>query len=193
MKLTTIFVDENCKGLHSFCYKEHDFLCEFDRLFNLWNNPVYIRRYLKENISYLQGGFYGDITLEEAITEVRRDIQVMQSEILRASINISKRNDENLECLFRPFHNLEIQGKDYQEVKYKLEKWEYKKSKIRLYAIRLSQDTFIITGGAIKLVKLMEDHVDTVKEKEKLKLARNWLKANDFLFEDNLKEYYEEE
>jgi len=193
MKLSTIFVDKYYKGLHSFCYKEYDFECEFDRVFNLWNDPVYIRQYLKENISYLQDGFYGGITLEKAIIEVRRDISFMYSEILRATSNIGKNNNEDLESLFKPFENKEPSGKDHQRVKYKLEKWEYKKSKIRLYAIRLSKDTFIITGGAIKLVQFTKDHKDTLKEEKKINSARTWLRTNEFLFEDNLKEYYEGE
>ncbi len=55
-------------------------------------------------------------------------------------------------------------------------KARYKKSPwLRLYAIRIASDLFVITGGAIKLTKLMEEREHTQKELCKLDLVKNFL------------------
>jgi ABC-type multidrug transport system ATPase subunit len=57
-------------------------------------------------------------------------------------------------------------------------------NKLRLYAVKLSEEVYIITGGAIKMSQRMEQHPCTVKELSKLFQARQYLEINDTFNED---------
>jgi hypothetical protein len=49
---------------------------------------------------------------------------------------------------------------------------------LRIYAIRLEANVYIVTGGAIKLTHLMQDKEHTVLELEKLNKCKAFLKLN---------------
>ncbi|WP_233555828.1 hypothetical protein [Bacteroides sp. AM10-21B] len=49
---------------------------------------------------------------------------------------------------------------------------------MRIYAIRLEANVYIVTGGAIKLTHLMQDKEHTVLELEKLNKCKAFLKLN---------------
>jgi hypothetical protein len=58
---------------------------------------------------------------------------------------------------------------------------------LRLYAIRISENAYVITGGVIKLVRKMEDHPDTRREFRKIKMVKAYLESVDLYNEDDLK------
>ncbi|MBK8833138.1 MAG: hypothetical protein IPN60_20280 [Saprospiraceae bacterium] len=58
-----------------------------------------------------------------------------------------------------------------------MSKQKARKNYLRLYAIRIDEDCFVITGGAIKLTHLMEDSPHTSKELTKLEKARSFLRG----------------
>jgi len=47
---------------------------------------------------------------------------------------------------------------------------------LRIYAIRIDENLYAITGGAIKITKTMQEHKDTRNELAQLKYSRDWLK-----------------
>ena len=49
---------------------------------------------------------------------------------------------------------------------------------LRIYAIRLEKNVFVITGGAIKLTRAMQDRPHTKKELDKLNRCRQYLLSN---------------
>jgi len=49
---------------------------------------------------------------------------------------------------------------------------------LRIYAIRLDQDAYLITGGAIKLTYKMEERSHTLEELHKMECVRNFLLEN---------------
>lgn len=66
---------------------------------------------------------------------------------------------------------------------------------LRLYAIKIDDDTFIITGGAIKLPlqHLMEDREHTLMELAKLKKAKYYLKENGVFDDESFYEFLNED
>ena len=58
-----------------------------------------------------------------------------------------------------------------------LAKQKSKRKWLRLYAIRVDKDTFVITGGTIKLTHKMEGRHHTIKELLKLDISWNYLKS----------------
>jgi hypothetical protein len=60
---------------------------------------------------------------------------------------------------------------------------------LRIYAIKIGPNTFIVTGGAIKLVGKMDERTHLLKEKQKLDEIRNYLKEEGILDQDDFEMY----
>lgn len=179
MKLKCIFVDESSyQGIHSVCFGS--IKSEYEKVFDKWNDIRYIRKFCLKNLHHLQSGFYGNISLEDAINSIRQEVYDISKTILLTN---------NFDHLFQPLNDNEFSQKDHSFSKVK----RSKKAKLRLYAIRLCQNTFVITGGAIKVVHKMKDHEDTMIEKKKLDKVRDWLKEQEIYINDDLIYYYEQE
>jgi hypothetical protein len=74
------------------------------------------------------------------------------------------------------------------------EKQKGRHSWLRIYALRVDRDLFVVTGGAIKLHLEMKDRDHTKEELLKLELCRNYLQSQgvsdsdsyfEFLYENN--------
>ena len=65
---------------------------------------------------------------------------------------------------------------------------------LRIYAIKLEPGCYIITGGAIKLTRTMQEREHTLKELDKMEQVRNYLINNQAIdaesFADFLSELY---
>ncbi|MDP1728678.1 MAG: hypothetical protein Q8L27_00560 [archaeon] len=193
MKLVGIFVHEESKsGLHSIILNKGK--SEYDKLFDNWFDIGYIRKYCQDNLEHLQSGFYGDISLEEAITEIRKEIEEINKRLLESFNENSADND--YDTIFKQLENKDYKIRELKPSKIKLDSRDhkdFKKSKVRVYAIRVSKNTFIITGGAIKVTEFMDGHVDTIAEEKKITLVRHWLKETEKITTDyNLIYYYNE-
>jgi len=55
-------------------------------------------------------------------------------------------------------------------------------------ALKIDDDCYLITGGAIKMSQKMGDHPDTAKELVKLQNARSYLNQNDVFDQDSFLE-----
>ena len=60
---------------------------------------------------------------------------------------------------------------------------------VRVYAIRIETDIFVITGGAIKLTPLMQDREHTKVELDKLNRCKEFLKSNGIFDQDSFIDY----
>lgn len=86
---------------------------------------------------------------------------------------------------------------NYKSIKIKIGKYLssifiYPKPIIRIYAIRIEENTFIVTGGAIKLTRAMPEHPDTAEELEKIKKCKKFLQSHGIETANDLIYYYEE-
>lgn len=59
---------------------------------------------------------------------------------------------------------------------------------LRIYALKLEQNTYLITGGAIKLTRTMEEREHTLAELRKMELVRNFLIEQGAVDIDGLKD-----
>lgn len=66
------------------------------------------------------------------------------------------------------------------------------KSWLRLYAIKLSVGIYIITGGAIRLTRTMQEREHTLQELEKMEKVRNFL-IREQVFDEDSFTYYQQE
>ncbi len=95
--------------------------------------------------------------------------------------------------LFKPLHNKQYTVPPHQETKAKIDdRRNFPKPLLRLYGIRLGDNTFVITGGTIKLTKTMEEHPDTITELEKIETVKLFLRKNNIIINDDLIYYYDQ-
>ena len=73
--------------------------------------------------------------------------------------------------------------------KAKLNKRPKHASWLRLYAIKLEPGIYIVTGGAIKLTKTMQERSHTLRELEKMEKVRNDLISQNVIDADSFVEY----
>ena len=59
---------------------------------------------------------------------------------------------------------------------------------LRIYAIKLDEGTYLVTGGAIKLTHLMAEREHTLNELRKMEMVRNYLLDNGVRDADGIKE-----
>jgi len=64
---------------------------------------------------------------------------------------------------------------------------------LRIYAIRLEPNVYVVTGGAIKLSRKMQEREHTALELQKLNRCKAFLKANDIFDQDSFVELINEE
>ena len=62
---------------------------------------------------------------------------------------------------------------------------------LRLYAIRFQKNSYLITGGEIKLTRAMQEREHTIEELRRLELVRNMLIAEGITDLDGFNEFVE--
>lgn len=151
MKIVPIFEPH----LYAFC---HDSVNdEFYKLINNWLDPEWLENFFYNNKSVL---VFENIKLEVAIAKTIKlaDKLYDKIEFYQKSLDTQFRNLDNKSLSMKP-----------------LEKQKIKSGWLRLYALRIEANVYIITGGAIKQSLEMKDHPHTKEELIKLEKCKNYL------------------
>lgn len=74
-----------------------------------------------------------------------------------------------------------------------LQKGKLRFNRIRLYAIQIDKNCFVITGGAIKMSQKMQDHPGTNLELKKLFAAKKYLEEKGVFNDDSIFELIKEQ
>jgi len=168
MKIDTIFDDH----LYAFHYdKEVD--NELERLLELWTNVRYIKLFAQKN----------NIKDIETFVEDRLD----DADEIQDKIEEIRINYEILDQFFKPLYNFENAFAILS-----LQKGKKPRNHLRLYAIRIDTNCYVITGGAIKMSLDMKDHPLTQKEVVKLNWAKSYLQDNGVSDNDSFFEFLTE-
>lgn len=94
-------------------------------------------------------------------------------------------NKKSIADIFRP---LVKQGEDSRNKKKYKARPDLRHPFLRLYAVKLEDDTYLVTGGAIKLTKEMEG-AEMEREKRKMDQVKLFLKENGINYLDDLTTY----
>lgn len=172
MKIVPIFA----KKLYTFQYKD-ELLNELDRLLELWNDTSLLYQFAKDNRQ--------DIPKDKTIEKVVNEIINNANEIDDTLHELSKNNTRKLDEFFKPLNNQE-----YKIVE--LSKQKGRKNYLRIYALRIDTNCFVITGGAIKFTHLMNERDHTKKELSKINHCRDYLKSNGVIDTDSFYEFLNE-
>jgi len=148
---------------------------EFDRLLELWNDPEYVDEYFETNKKFLYTEFWmqrDGLTLKNRIPEQAEHFEnkILEFEEILNPDNTDE--EQTLDDLFQPLGTLEYERTTYQPSKGKNDDYPFC---LRLYAVRLHAQQYVITGGAIKLTQEMKDHPDTKLELQKLNMVKEYL------------------
>ncbi len=174
MRIYRIFEEIEQIELYVVHYPDED-QDEYDRLFSCWSDMDYLRAFAGEN---------GVEDVYSFIEEVLRDAGQFER------IFFDYKDDPGaLAMLFRPLSdaNLELGAE------LKLKKGKLIRNRLRLYAIQLEDECYLITGGAIKMSQKMQDHPDTANELQKMHMVRMYLKNNGVFDQDSLTDFLKEQ
>lgn len=144
-----------------------------------WNDPGYIYKFLKENATDIQSGK----NFAQLTNEIMEEAQFIIENILK----IIDPDEQNLDHFFKSLDNNEYRIRE-------LSRRKGRQRVLRLYAIRIESNVYVITGGAIKLPlqHLMKDREHTQKELIRLNAAKDYLKNNGIFDEDSFFEFLNE-
>jgi len=154
---------------------------ELTILFRNWTNGEYLLDFFMENIADLKSFFHIE-RLDEAINDTFEDAEALQELVLEFPYT------EHLDDLFKP---LDVSDARVRELsREKARNWDRERhaSWLRIYAIRLEPNIYVVTGGAIKLTRTMQEREHTTIELQKLNRCKNYLKANGVFDQDSFVE-----
>jgi hypothetical protein len=193
MKLIRIFVDdETCEGLHSIQLTGEK-KSQFDKIFDLWTDPFYVRNYLLTNQDYIIDPHFVGRNISDLATQIYIEARELESKLEEYSKDGIRDGKNKLQMIFRPLYKNEETDLHpvLQRSKATVEKSISKKPILRLYAIKYNENTFILTGGAIKIVEKMDQHPDTKNELNNIEETKKWLSKKGIKIIDDLIFYYE--
>lgn len=165
--------------------REDDAPCHvLEELFDNWNDVVWLDTFFVENQIDLLS-YYG-ITIEQAILHTLEDSDKIEATLYQLA------EQDNLDSLFRPLDNNETGNSLLQKDKARLKKRPIHSSWLRVYAIRLSDGAYIITGGTIKLTRKMEEREHTREQLIQIERVRNYLLSEHIIDDDSFIDYIAE-
>lgn len=167
MELITIFADL----LYSVKYRKNE-RPVFTKIFNEWQDTEVLFDFFEKNKESLNSGFFGTVSIEEAVLRTIEEAKNLQK-MLRF---YGERGDKSALDLF--FKNDLYDKSRIKELVPKKGYGKRRKSWLRLYAIELSTECYVITGGAIKLTETMQEKPHTKKELDKINKCIDFLKEN---------------
>lgn len=158
MKLLAIFEHR----LYAFQFadeKEH----ELRRLLGLWNDLGYLHAFVKKAKA--------DLPKDVSVMEMVRELMEQAKKLDEQLSELSRKADGKFENFFKPLHNQEYRTKH-------LSKQKGRRQYLRIYALKIDENCFVITGGAIKFHHLNDAREHTQIEMKKLERCRNFLKEH---------------
>jgi hypothetical protein len=146
----------------------------FVSLFDSWHNTEYLRAFFTPRMGGLANTWKG-MTVEQAIDRIEDEADDFSEELKDIETKAAGYEDKSLDDVFEHLHNEEFRfkgrNKDHRKARPYLED-----SAIRIYAIKLEDGCFIVTGGGIKLTAKMKD-ADLEIEIDRIKRVQDYLKA----------------
>lgn len=165
MKLVTIFTGTLYAVLYDTAIEN-----ELERLMQMWTDVSYLREFAKLN------AILNIKLFVQQVSEDAEDIQDFVEEVGEGK--------ETLDQFFRPLYNGEMGFRRLSLQKAK----PNRKSFLRLYAIRIDAETYLITGGGIKIVATIQESQELMKELQKMKRVKNYLIDNGVFDKDSFQD-----
>jgi len=170
MKIVDIFAKKLCSIAYKIKGSDAYDICEYDRLLDLWTDVSYLYQYAKSN----------------NVKDINKFVKARLKDATLIDDFLNELIEDNIP-LDKYFHQL-----DNNETGFKLLSLRKGKTSkydgLRFYAIKIDDDCFLITGGAIKMSFKNKDHQDTREEMKKIKMVKAFLQKNDVV---DIESFYE--
>jgi hypothetical protein len=137
MEFVQIIEEYNHLWAVKYPYKEYD---ELTQLFQQWNDAGFLLDFFMENLDDLKSYFHIE-RISTAIEDTFEDAQTLEELILDFPYT------ENLDQLFKPLSQSDTRIQELSREKAR--NWDRKQhsSWLRIYAIRLEPNVYVVTGG----------------------------------------------
>ena len=148
---------------------------EFRSLFEFWSDPELLEDFFEQNRADLAQDRYQHPSVDDAVFWTIEESKILQNVLYERALQGQEDLHNTLQTLFKP-----LEPKDSRSLFYQRNKVYSRRHKgwLRIYAIRLNSNTFLVTGGAIKLTQRMEERTHTQSELVKLENVKQFLKRN---------------
>jgi len=186
MELVHIFSPENNpdEGLWALKY-EQAAKDEFKKLFDNWFNPEWMHQFCINNLKDVEQKFDDDmIDAEAAADELMEEAEDLQE--LLYTLVMKGTTGMDLQALFKPLHNHETNLTVLQLSKGSIKNRFIRNPKLRIYAVRIGRNTYVVTGGAIKLTDRMDERPHTKEQRLRLIAVRDWLGSEGISYPEDL-------
>lgn len=100
--------------------------------------------------------------------------------------------EADLDKLFRPLDNSRTSEMILGKEKARLHNTPKHASWLRIYAIKLEPGIYVITGGAIKLTRTMQEREHTLVELARMEKVRRFMLDNNIMDKDSFDDYRKE-
>ena len=150
----------------------------FTDVFENWNDVEYLEDFFEENRNDLQSGFFGNATVENAVLATIEEAEKFEQRLrFFANNGVVNQNGQTLDEIFKLLSSSDI---TYELVKSKAYGVN-NPSWLRIYALRIAENVYVVTGGAIKLTPTMNERTHLKRELKKLEIAKQYLLENGLL------------
>ena len=156
-----------------------------DIILGQWNDVAWLRSFFKQNIGDL-AAYFKITDVNQAIYDTIEDSERLQCLIMDIS------PDADLDQIFRPLENQRMTEMLLGKEKARLKKKPGHASWLRIYAIKLEHGIYVITGGAIKLTRTMQEREHTLVELAKMERVRRYMLENNIVDMDSFQDYLNE-
>lgn len=146
-----------------------------------WSDALWLADFFTQNFDDLLS-YFRITNIEDAIYQTMED----RDELACVIMDISP--DANLDRFFRPLEN----SRTAEMLLGKEKARPHQGSWLRLYAIKLNVGIYIITGGAIKLTRTMQEREHTLQELGRMEKVRDFLIKERVFDEDSFTDYQKE-
>ncbi|MCF0069133.1 hypothetical protein LZD49_01535 [Dyadobacter sp. CY261] len=147
---------------------------EFSRVFRLWKDAVYLQPFFETHYEDLLA-FWEYMSVEEAMNITRNEASSLSNAILTVADKGVRGSFDNLSGMFKPLYPGACNINSFEKSK---ARGFRRRSWLRVYAVRLGVNKFVVTGGAIKLTRTMNERMHLTKELKKLEEVSQFLKKD---------------
>lgn len=184
MEIVPIFGPEEdlTRGLLAIRY-EPDQPDELERLFDLWRDYTYLNAFANANLPDIPGPA-DENQLDRFILAVKLEADELEGLLYDAATGAEY--PSCLQEIFRPLTNSDTRLVVLQPSKTSARTQQRRHPMLRIYGIRIDRNTYIVSGGAIKLTHFMNERKHTEDELIKMNRVIDWLRTNQVYGPDDL-------
>ncbi len=149
---------------------------EFNKLFHEWEEVEWLLTFFESHSAEMDPDFWANITDPE-VASARTLTEAFELELLIQQLLDNTRNNTkpDLDTFFKPLGGEYVYVWDYLPVK---AYGTASPSLLRLYAIKLASNCYVVTGGGVKYSKKMAESPELKVELKKIDQVRCFLKEN---------------